>query len=149
MALLMVGLLKIIGLILLTTFGLALTTEYRPESLDARAEVLGYPVVSIKQMRPRGLIAIGQVDARGVLVISQLGFGVVAITQAGAGLLFMLGQVGGALVMIGQLGIGLLFFLGQVGGGIQAGGQGVFGRRPKQYLSSMSNELSELLSFRG
>lgn len=140
--------LRLLGIILLTAFGLVLFTQYEGSSLNSVSRVLGYPVVSIAQSGARGVLAVGQVNAVGVLVISQLGAGVVAFTQGGAGLVFALCQLGFSLVVIGQLGIGVFWFLGQVGVGSTALGQAVYRRRTKEELAELNAELTEVLRFR-
>ena len=143
----MKGLIRILVLVVLTSFVLALFTEYRPDTLDAKTEVLGLPVVSVHQVGAYGWLSIGQAGA-GVLVIEQGGAGVVAIVQAGAGVLFGIGQVMFSSVTIGQGGVGLFGFLGQVGVGAQAAGQGVWKRRSREHFQELGDELNELLAWR-
>jgi hypothetical protein len=143
----MKGLLRIIILVVVTSLVLALFTEYKPNTLDAKTEVLGLPVVSVHQFGAHGWLAIGQVGA-GFLVIAQGGVGVVAFVQGGAGLLFGIGQLMFSSVTIGQLGVGLFGFIGQVGVGAQATGQGVWKRRSREHFQELGGELDALLEWR-
>ena len=145
----MKGLLKIVGLVWLSLLGLVIFTNYEPDRLDSRTKIAGYPVVSIAQKEARGWIAIGQVDARGIVVVAQLGFGLIGFCQGGVGLIFGLGQGVGGLVVIAQAGLGLFFFMGQVGGGLNSLGQGVYKFRGWDLIKAMSVEFSALLSWRG
>jgi hypothetical protein len=140
----MKGLLRILLLIVLTSIALAIFTEYRDDTLDSKTELLGMPVVSIRQAGAFGWLAMGQA-ASGVLVIAQAGAGAVAIVQVGAGFFFGVGQLMVSLATIGQLGIGVFGFLGQVGAGAQAIGQGVWRRRSKEYFVELSTELNDIL----
>jgi len=137
-------LLKIVGCLVITLLGLALFTE----TVGGRAltEVWGWPVVAVAQGHAHGWIALGQFDARGVLVLAQNGFGLVALTQAGVGVVFGIGQAIAGLVCIGQVGIGLFFWLGQGGLGLQA----LMGWKPRglDWFKELNAEFSELLSFR-
>lgn len=142
----MTGLLKILGVMFLTLFGLILLTSYEPGTFTSVSRIAGFPVIEISQEGARGWIAIGQVDARGVIVFAQVGVGLVAFVQAGAGLFFCIGQGAASMVMFGQAGIGLSFFLGQVGVGVQAWGQAAYKSRP--HLKLLSAEFSELLALR-
>ena len=144
----MKGLIRIIAIVVATALGLSLFTEYRPGTLDSKTEVLGLPVVSIRQAGAEGWLAMGQVGS-GVLVIAQGGVGVVAFVQGGAGVVFGLGQLMFSLVTIGQGGVGVFAFVGQVGLGAQAIGQGVARRRSREYFQEMGAELGELLRLRG
>jgi len=142
----MLGLLKLLGVILLTTIGLAVFTRYQAHGLESQAEILGLPLVSIAQVGAKGWIAIGQANIQGVICLAQVGGGLVTIAQGGVGLLFGVGQGMVGLLVIAQLGLGALFFIGQVGGGLQGTGQAAFGI--KRYLTEMNEEFSELLSLR-
>lgn len=143
----MKGLLRIIGLIVAISVALALFTEYQPGTLDSKTEVLGLPVISIRQAGAFGWLAMGQVGG-GVLVIAQGGVGVVAFVQGGLGLVFGIGQLMFSCVTIGQLGVGLFGFVGQVGIGAQAIGQGVWKRRSREHFTELSAEINELLAWR-
>ena len=142
----MAGLAKIVALILLTLALLIVTTEFHPDSWTSVGEFMGYPVVQIAQEGARGVIAIGQVDAAGAVVIAQAGYGLIAFAQVGAGVLFGIGQGMGGLVSFGQLSLGFFFALGQLAFGAQSIGQvGVISR---DWLGEMSAELTELLRLR-
>jgi hypothetical protein len=141
------ALVRLILVIAATALGLALFTEYLPDRLDSRAELLGMPLVSIAQGGAHGWLSIGQ-GATGVLVFAQGGAGVVAITQVGAGVFFSTGQLAFGLLAIGQLGVGFFCYLGQLGLGAQALGQGVFKSRSKEWFRDLNAELTETLSFR-
>jgi hypothetical protein len=147
------GLIKIVLLVWLSLAGLLFFTNYdhdRKAGLrEARTTIAGYPVIAIAQKQPRGLIAVGQVNAVGVVTIAQLGWGLIGFNQGGAGLIFGLGQGSLGLVVIAQGGLGLFFFLGQMGLGINALGQGVFRFRGWDLLKEMSAEFSALLAWRG
>lgn len=143
----MKGLIRIIVLVVATSIVLALFTEYKPDTLDSKTELLGLPVISIRQAGAYGWLAMGQAGA-GVLVIAQGGAGVVAIVQGGVGLVFGIGQVMFSCVTIGQGGVGLFGFVGQVGVGAQAIGQGVWRRRSREYFDELSAEMNELLAWR-
>jgi hypothetical protein len=140
------ALLRLLAVILLTSIGLALFTEYRPGTLTSYTEVLGLPVVSIAQVGAQGWLAFGQA-ASGVLVIAQAGAGVVALTQVGVSVLFGIGQGMLGLLAIAQIGVGAFFFLGQAGVGAQAAGQGVAVRRPPPWFRDLDEEMTEVLSF--
>jgi hypothetical protein len=127
---------------------LVLFTTYEPGTLTSVSRIAGYPVVAIAQEDPVGLIAIGQVGAKGVVVFAQLGYGLIAAVQGGVGLLFAVSQLGAGLILIGQLGIGLTGFIGQVGFGLQARGQAVGFRRSSSYFAKLGAELGEVLTFR-
>lgn len=142
----MVGLAKILCCVVVTTVGLAIFTLYDDGTSVAR--FMGYPVVAVAQKSPVGLIAVGQVDARGVIVLAQNGYGLVTIAQGGVGLIFGVGQLMGGLVAIAQVGIGLFFFLGQMGGGISGLGQLAGRNRGGDYFREMNREFGELLAFR-
>jgi hypothetical protein len=142
----MVGLGKILGCVLLTVLGLAIFTQY--DGASSVSQIAGYPVISVAQKAPVGLIAIGQFQARGVIVVAQVGWGVVSVVQGGVGLLFGLGQAVGGLVVVAQVGLGLLFFLGQVGFGLQGLGQAAGINRGLAYFKEMNAEFNQLLSFR-
>ena len=88
----MLGLLKLLGVILLTTIGLAVFTRYQAHGLESQAEILGLPLVSIAQVGAKGWIAIGQANIQGVICLAQVGGGLVTIAQGGVGLLFGVGQ---------------------------------------------------------
>jgi hypothetical protein len=143
----MKGLFTIIGVIVVTSFVLAIFTEYQPGTLDAKTVIFDMPVISIKQGGAYGWLAIGQVGS-GVLVIAQGGFGVVAFVQGGAGLVFGIGQLMFSCVTIGQGGVGLFGFIGQVGVGAQAMGQGVWRRRSSDHFRAMGEEFDAILSFK-
>jgi hypothetical protein len=134
-------------MIIATAIGLAVFTRYAPGTLDAQTQLLGLPVVSVKQVGAQGWLAFGQA-ATGVLVIAQAGAGLVAFTQVGAGLFFGIGQGMLSLVAIAQFGAGAFFYVGQVGFGAQAIGQGVGMRRSKAYFEELGAEIDELLRFR-
>jgi hypothetical protein len=138
----------VLAIVVATALGLALFTDYEPGTLDAQTVVLGMPVVSVRQSGAHGWLALGQ-SGSGVLVIAQAGAGVVAIVQVGASVVFGVGQLMGGMAAIAQLGIGLFGFVGQVGLGLQAAGQGVARRLPKEDALAINRELDELLSFRG
>jgi len=142
----MLGLAKVVGCVVVTTLGLALFTQYHDGVSNTR--VCGYPVVAVAQFGATGLIAMGQVNARGLIVLAQNGYGLVAVTQGGVGLLFGLGQLVGGLVVIAQGGLGLLFFLGQFGFGASGLGQAAGINRGREYFKEMNAEFGELLSFR-
>ena len=137
---------KLIGVIVATAIGLALFTRYTPGTLDAQTQVLGLPVVSIKQVGAHGWLAFGQA-ATGVLVIAQAGAGLVAFTQVGAGVFFGIGQGMLSLVGVAQIGVGAFFFIGQAGLGAQAMGQGVAVRRAAEYFAELGAEVDEVLRF--
>jgi hypothetical protein len=138
----------VLAIVVATALGLAIFTDYEPGTLDARTVVLGLPIVSVRQTGAHGWLALGQ-SGSGVLVIAQAGAGVVAIVQVGAAVLFGIGQLMGSLVAIGQLGFGVFGYVGQVGVGIQATGQGVARRLPKEDALAIGRELDELLSWNG
>lgn len=133
-----------IAVVIATALAFAFFTHYQPGSPDAETVILGLPVVSVAQVGAVGWIGIGQV-AGGVLVIAQGGAGLVAFVQGGAGLFFGIGQMMFSLAAIAQIGVGAFFFVGQGGVGAQAGGQGVWKRRTKEYFEEMSADFSELL----
>ena len=137
---------KLVAVVVVTTLGMVALTEFDGTG-NSVTRIFGVPLVSVAQDGARGVIALGQTDAMGVVVFAQVGMGVISFCQGGVGILFFLGQAGAALLAIGQAGIGLFFFLGQVGGGIQALGQGVFVSRAASYFSQMNEEFNELLSF--
>lgn len=142
----MVGLIKIVACLVVTTLGLALFTHYQDGVSVSR--FLGYPVAAVAQKSPMGLIALGQVDARGVIVLAQNGYGLVTVAQGGVGILFGVGQLMAGTVAIAQVGLGLLFFLGQMGFGFSGTGQLAGYSRGGEYFKEMSAEFNELLSFR-
>ena len=76
----MKGLIKLIVLVAVTAVGLAIFTEYKPNSPDSVTEVLGLPVVPVAQVGAHGWLGMGQV-ATGVLVIGQGGAGVPAVIE--------------------------------------------------------------------
>ena len=141
------GMLKLLGVIFGTIFGLVIFTQYEAGSFDAVTRVFDIPVISLAHVDAYGLIAIGQV-AKGVIVIAQGGLGVVTFAQGGVGVLFGIGQGMVGMFAVAQLGIGISFFMGQVGGGIQAMGQGVFGKSMSSYAKEMNAEIASLLSYR-
>lgn len=140
----MINLGKALGLMLATMLGLVIFTEY--DGGNSVSRIFGYPIVSVAQSNPVGLIAIGQAFAQGVIVIAQAGAGIICFAQGGVGILFGLGQAQAGLINIAQVGVGILFFLGQGGLSIQAIGQGVFYSRPVEYFQEMLDEFSELLA---
>ncbi len=153
----MKGLVRIILAIIAMAFVLAVFTDYTPPASragslrlagDSRTQVMGLPVVSVRQSGAHGWLAMGQ-GATGVLVIAQAGAGVVAFTQVGVGALFGIGQGMFSLVAIGQVGVGFFAFVGQIGLGAQAIGQAVARRRPREYFDEVSDEVSRLLSWSG
>ena len=141
-------LILVLAIVVGTAIGLALFTDYMPGTLESRTLVYGLPVVSVRQTGAHGWLALGQAGT-GVLVIAQAGGGVVAIVQVGAGVVFGIGQLMGSLVAIAQLGFGVFGFVGQVGVGMQAVGQGVARRLPKEDALAIGRELDALLSWRG
>jgi len=143
----MVSLGKAIACMVATIIGLAIFTQY--SGGDSVTTLYGWPLFSFKGSGARGIIAAGQVDAMGVIVFAQVGYGIICFAQAGVGLLFGLGQAQAGLACICQAGIGLTFFLGQVGFGAQALGQGVAIGRKEGYFEQMEKEFGELLSFWG
>jgi hypothetical protein len=144
----MVGALKIFGIVIVTSLGLAVFTQYQ-DGVSVNGLFGEIPVVAAAQKNAFGLIALGQVNARGVIVIAQNGYGLITLAQGGVGLLFGVGQLMAGMMVIGQLGLGLLFFLGQVGFGACGTGQLAGYARGAEYLKEMSAEFNELLSFRG
>jgi hypothetical protein len=143
----MKGVLRIVAVVVATALLLCVFTEYLPGTLDAQTDVLGLPVVSIKQVGAHGWIAIGQAGT-GVLVIAQLGAGVVAFVQVGAAAIFGIGQLMFSLLAIGQLGVGLVGYVGQAGVGAQAVGGGVWHRLVSERAKEIGQELDELLHWR-
>ncbi|MEL6181649.1 MAG: hypothetical protein AAFS10_22005, partial [Myxococcota bacterium] len=142
----MTGLAKVVALLLLTLLLCVATTAFQPDSWTSVGTLMGYPIVQCAQEDARGLIAIGQVNAAGVVVIAQAGYGLIAFAQVGAGVLFGIGQGMGGLVTFGQLSLGLFFALGQLALSIQGLGQvAIFSR---SWFTEMSQELTELLKFR-
>lgn len=142
----MIPFFKLVAIVFVTTLAMAVLTVV-DGSGNSTARIFGVPLVSVMQDGARGIIALGQTDAMGVLVIAQAGMGIVAFCQIGLGVLFFLGQGGAGLFAICQIGIGLFFFVGQLGGGLQARGQGVFFNRAGTYFEEMNKEFGELLSF--
>jgi hypothetical protein len=141
------GLIRLIVMIVAMSFILAIFTRYAPSG-DSETKVLGLPVVSVRQVGAYGWLAMGQA-AHGILVIAQAGAGVVAFTQVGAACFFGIGQGMVSLVTLAQVGLGPFAFIGQVGFGAQAGGQGVWRSRPASYWNEVSDEVTDLLSWRG
>jgi hypothetical protein len=141
------GIVRLIAMVIGMSIILGIFTDYLPSG-DSKTAVLGMPVVSVRQAGAYGWLAMGQA-ASGVLVIAQAGAGIVAFTQVGVAVFFGIGQGMASLVTLGQVGVGLFAFVGQVGLGAQAGGQGVWRRRSKEYFEEIGAELDELLSFRG
>lgn len=142
----MSGVMKIVGLVLLTVMGCVLTTSYEAGSFTSSTRLLGYPVVHIAQSGAQGWIAIGQVNAQGLIALGQNAWGLVTFAQGGVGILFGLGQGMAGLVAIGQVGISLFFAMGQLAFGMQAIGQ--LGVKSRDYLKEMSAEFSEVLAYR-
>jgi hypothetical protein len=138
----------LVAVVLVTTLGMAALTEFDGTG-NSTARIFGVPLVSVMQDGARGIIALGQADAVGMLVIAQGGMGLVAFCQVGIGLLFFLGQAGAGLFAVAQVGIGLFFVAGLFGAGIQAAGLVVFYSRVGAYFDEMNKEFGELLSFRG
>jgi len=141
------GLATIVGVIFATAIVLAIFTAYGANG-DATTIVWGLPVTSVRQADAHGWLALGQ-SGSGVLVIAQAGVGVVAFVQVGASVFFGIGQAMASLVGIAQVGLGVFGFVGQMGLGAQAIGQGVFRSRSAAYFKEVSDEVTELLSFRG
>jgi hypothetical protein len=137
----------LVGLLAFTRYEDRLGPRGRSDGIQSVTRVAGYPVVSMAQGNAKGLIAIGQYNAWGILVLGQNGYGVVAVVQGGVGLIFGLGQAVAGLLIIAQVGIGLFFFLGQMGGGAQAAGQGVWRKPSKGHFKAMGDELTEVLRF--
>ena len=143
----MVGVLKIFGCVVVTAMGLCLCTEFH-EGASVNRLFGQIPVVAVAQKNAMGLIALGQVNARGVIVIAQNGYGLVTLAQGGAGILFGIGQLMVGLLVVAQLGLGALFFLGQVGFGACGTGQAAGYKRGAAYLRAMNAEFNGVLRFR-
>jgi hypothetical protein len=92
--------------------------------------------------------------------VGFVGAGGVAIAlAAGAGVLFGMGQAAAGMIVVGQLALGLVFALGQLAtgaaglgqliGGALVKGQVGIGKDGGAFLSALSQDLDQLLSFRG
>lgn len=139
------NLLKLIALIVVVALGLALMTE-RSGGIS-HSTLLGWPLVVLGENAAKTFswLAVGQV-ASGVLALGQGAIGVVAIGQGGVGVVFGLGQLATGLLAVGQLALGLFGCLAQLGFGLQ-GGFGLMWERDKAVLSSLNEELGEVLAW--
>lgn len=147
-------LIVLVAIVFGTTLLLALGTDY--VGGHSRTVLFGYPLVAYGNGAV-GIIALGQANVWGVIVIAQFGGGAVALTQIGFGLLFGVSQLSAGLITIAQGGVGLLGFLGQIGAGSVAAGQGVIGyagaggaisRKGASYVRELADELGEVLALR-
>ncbi len=154
-----VGLLLVI---IVTTLGLALFTEWRdvPSGMESTSQVLGIPVFAINtgdlgHARP-ALIVLGAPGV-GVLCLGIGGIGLISIGALGGGLLFGVGQAACGLISIGQLSVGPVLAIGQLAFGAAALGQGAIGWRTRgqgserrdgaAFLRSINREIEEALRF--
>lgn len=138
------GLFKLFLIVIATSVALMIFTIYRSDQMVSVLSVGGYPTVAIKHFGAEGWIAVSQVNAKGIIVFAQVGFGVIGFVQAGVGLLICLCQVGFGVNVIAQVGLGIAGFIGQGGGGLNAAGQGVFGFTDEAHIDSLSSELNRL-----
>lgn len=151
----------LVGVIVLTTVGLAFAVKRDPETGMSAAKVLGMPAVCIGASEPcwlqLGIPESGDPPV-GVLVVGLGGAGVVMIGLYGVGLLFATGQLAAGLIAVCQVGVGLVFFLGQLAfgltglaqlaiGGLVAG-QGRLGMDGAEFLEVLNRDVERSLRLR-